>query len=104
MGAPAPDPPGVLDRATAGAWRWTSRLLATEPVFEAVQRALSFTLSARRVVDRVLETTWAAAQVPSYADVERLQAELADTRARLERAELRLAARARRADTRHDEV
>ncbi len=94
----------MLDRATEQAWRLTSRLLASEPVFEALQRTLSFTLSARRVVDRVLETAWAAAQVPSYADVERLQAELADARARLERAELRFAALARRADTRHDEV
>lgn len=94
----------MLDRATEQAWRLTSRLLASEPVFTAVQRGLSFTLSARRVVDRALETVWAAVDVPSYADVERLQAELADTRARLERAELRLAALARRADTRPDEV
>jgi hypothetical protein len=74
---PGADPREVLDRVV----RLTSRLIATAPGFAAVQRTLSFTLSARRVVDRALEAAWSAANVPTYGDVERLEAELSRARA-----------------------
>lgn len=82
----------MLDRVVERAWRVSSRLLAVEPVFAAVQRALSLTLSARQVVDRLLDAAWAAGNVPSHADVERLQRELADARATVAALETRLAA------------
>lgn len=80
----------MLDRTAERARRLASRLLAVEPVFETVQRTLSFTLSARRAFDRALDAAWAAGNVPSSGDVERLEAELADARAMIAALETRL--------------
>ncbi len=82
----------MLERATERLWRLTSRLMAVEPVFTSLQRTLSLTLSARQLLDRVLEATWAAAHVPSTADLERMKAELAEARQAVTALEARLEA------------
>lgn len=82
----------MLERAAERVWRVTSRLMAVEPVFTSLQRTLSFTLSARQVLDRVLETVWAASNVPSSSDLERLEAELSEARETVAALEARLQA------------
>jgi len=80
----------MLDRAADRAWRITSRLLASAPVFGAVQQGLSFTLSARRRLDRALDAAWSVMNVVSYRDVERLRAEVAEAHATIAALEARL--------------
>lgn len=87
----------MLSRAADRAWRLTSRLLASAPVFGAVQEGLSFTLTARRKVDRALEAAWSAINVVSYRDIEELRAQLAAANATIAALEARLARLATRA-------
>lgn len=65
-------------------------MLASATVFEALQVGLSFTLSARRHLDRTLETAWAALNLVPYGELEALRRELVEARASAEALEARL--------------
>ncbi len=53
--------------------RWTSKLLARDTVFRAVQQGLHSSLDARRAVDRNAERVWSLLDVPSRREIERLK-------------------------------
>ena len=57
--------------------RWTSKLLARDSVFRAVQHGLHSSLDARRAVDRNVERVLSVLDVPSRSDVARIESDLA---------------------------
>ena len=56
--------------------RWTSRLLARDAVFRAVQRGLHSSVDARRAFDRNADRVWSLLDVPSRREIDQLQADL----------------------------
>ena len=55
---------------------WSSKLLARDAVFRAVQNGLHSTLGARRALDRNAERVLSLLDVPSRSDIRRLQADI----------------------------